>query len=89
METKTTIEAVEIVNDELIDVLAQVAQYHQEDVVSEDPELHLVGDGSTRLLTQNPGVGDHPTTWGSKLVSGGEIRDSILVDGESVPLNVL
>jgi len=88
METQTTIEAVEIMNGELIDVLAQVAQYHRTNGTSGDPKLSLEGESERLFASQSEGGEDYDLL-GSEFVSDGELNDTVTVRGDEAELIVL
>lgn len=88
METQTTIEKAEIVNDDLIDVLATLTEFYQIEEPSPDPKLYIIGDGPVKMLTPYRGVEDADYIYGSQIVDAGELTDSVRIDGETVPLSV-
>jgi len=88
METQTTIEAVEIMNGELIDVLAQVAQYHRTNGLSGDPKLSLEGE-SERKFASLANDGEDYDLLGSEFVTDGELNDTVTVRGDKAKLVVL
>lgn len=91
METETTIEAVEIMNGELIDVLAEVAQHHRTQGATSDPALTIEGESERRLLSRAEGnyLDDDVVLTGSELVNNGSLRRTVTVRGNEAELVVL
>jgi len=49
-ETESKIESIDIANDDLIEVLAMVAEYHRTRGAATNPRLAVVGDGPRKML---------------------------------------
>lgn len=90
-ETESKIESIDIANDDLIEVLAGVAEYHRTRGAATNPRLAVVGDGPRKMLmpTATSNVVEDTIVRGSQLVTGGEINDEIEIDGQEVEVNVL
>jgi len=100
-----TIESVEIVNAELVDVLATVVTYERTNGARQhNPLLAVVGDGPHKMLVEVeddvvdgnielPDIFDEAsvcdTIHGTSLVGKGELMDTISVCGQDAELQVL
>lgn len=89
-ETETTIESIDIANDDLIDVLAQTAEYHRTRGAHSDARLAITGDGERKMLmpTETDEI-DGGYVFGHQLVSDGVVKDEIEINGQTAELNVL
>jgi hypothetical protein len=89
---ETEIEAVDISNDDMIEVLAELARFHDNPSTVDEPKLSLAGSGPRRMLFP---IGEddarpEPTISADQLVLGdGEVTGTVMIDGEAVDLEVL
>lgn len=90
-QTQSEIETVDISNDDLIDVLAQTAEYHRTRGATPDSRLAVVGDGGHRMLvpTATNNAVEEEIVYGHELVADGELNDSIEIDEQEAELQVL
>lgn len=85
------IETVDISNDDLIEVLAQTAEYHRTRGATSDARLAVVGDGTHRMLvpTATNNVVEDEIVYAHELVADGELKDSIIIGQHNPELQVL
>lgn len=90
-QTESTIETVDIANDDLIDVLAQLSQFHETNGYEGQTRLAVVGDGDHRMLTPawNTNVVEDEIIYSTELVEDGEVVDTIEIGDSEVDVQVL
>lgn len=90
-QTESTIDAVDIANDDLIDVLAQLSQFHETNGYEGQTRLAVIGDGSHRMLTPawNTNVVETDTIYSTELVEDGEVVDQVEINDQLVDVQVL
>lgn len=91
-QTESEIESIDVANDDLIDVLAQVVQYEKTRGASgANPRLAVVGDGPHKMAmpTRTNNVVEDTVIYGNELVSDGAVADTVTIDGSDVAVNVL
>lgn len=90
-QTESEIERIDIANDDLIEVLAQTAEYHRTQGARSDARLAITGDGPHRMLmpTATSNVVEDGIVYGHELIEDGELKDEIEIGGESVEVQVL
>lgn len=90
-QTQSTIQRIDVANDDLIEVLANLVEYERTDGESgSDDTLLVVGDGMYRMAVPDFATEASPDIGirASALVEDGEVVDSIEIDGDEVEVEV-